>query len=331
MPASSSRSRAMVRVTRPVIVALTMLAVAVSLMACGGSASPTAATPTGSTPATGAGDALCGLSYSAFNGSAKVQANSVYSWTCTSTVRTVAGNGIPDHVVNTGNFATPISVQNIVVNFTLSPTSTGGVSGPVMNPGYAINSVKLDPGTAGTCMSTATGTAPGAGCVAANGQDPWRLEALGGAFAFGTDESNAHVQPNGQYHYHGMPEGIINKLNKGQAMTLVAFAIDGFPIYARYGYTDATSATSPIKVMRGSWQKKSTPDAGRPSVATFPMGTFTQDYLYVAGSGELDECNGRTGVTPEYPNGTYHYYITDTYPYIQRCMKGRLGPVSAAR
>lgn len=133
MPASSSRSRAMVRVTRPVIVALTMLAVAVSLMACGGSASPTAATPTGSTPATGAGDALCGLSYSAFNGSAKVQANSVYSWTCTSTVRTVAGNGIPDHVVNTGNFATPISVQNIVVNFTLSPTSTGGVSGPVMN------------------------------------------------------------------------------------------------------------------------------------------------------------------------------------------------------
>jgi hypothetical protein len=27
-------------------------------------------------------------------------------------------------------------------------------------------------------------------------------------------------------------------------------------------------------------------------------------------------------VTPEFPCGIYHYYITDTYPYIQRCVKG---------
>ena len=50
----------------------------------------------------------------------------------------------------------------------------------------------------------------------------------------------------------------------------------------------------------------------------------TQDYEYVAGSGDLDECNGRVGVTPEFPNGTYHYYITDTFPFIQRCVKGTL-------
>ena len=54
------------------------------------------------------------------------------------------------------------------------------------------------------------------------------------------------------------------------------------------------------------------------------MGTFTQDYEYVAGSGDLDECNGRFGVTPEFPTGIYHYYITDTYPFIQRCVKGPL-------
>jgi hypothetical protein len=52
------------------------------------------------------------------------------------------------------------------------------------------------------------------------------------------------------------------------------------------------------------------------------MGTFLQDYEYVAGLGDLDECNGRVGVTPEFPNGTYHYYATDTYPYLQRCVKG---------
>jgi YHYH protein len=83
---------------------------------------------------------------------------------------------------------------------------------------------------------------------------------------------------------------------------------------------------SAIKVMTASWQKKAVPDAGRPAVAIFPMGTFTQDYEYVAGSGDLDECNGRMGVTPEFPGGTYHYYVTDTYPYVQRCVKGQLAP-----
>jgi hypothetical protein len=52
------------------------------------------------------------------------------------------------------------------------------------------------------------------------------------------------------------------------------------------------------------------------------MGTFAQDYHYVAGSGDLDECNGRTGVTPEFPAGTYFYLITDGYPYVPRCVKG---------
>ena len=99
--------------------------------------------------------------------------------------------------------------------------------------------------------------------------------------------------------------------------------VDGFPVYARYGYTVATSTTSGVKVMKSSYRFKATPDAGRPSVTTFPMGTFTQDYEYVAGLGDLDECNGRTGVTPEFPGGIYHYYVTDSYPYIQRCVKGK--------
>lgn len=74
--------------------------------------------------------------------------------------------------------------------------------------------------------------------------------------------------------------------------------------------------------MTPSWQKKAVPDDGRPSVDVFPMGTFTQDYEYVEGSGDLDECNGRTGVTPELPKGGYHTYVTDAFPYIQRCVKG---------
>ncbi|MEZ4404847.1 MAG: YHYH protein [Kofleriaceae bacterium] len=266
---------------------------------------------------------LCGLTYSAYNDSPEVMAQSTYAWTCSGGVRRVTGTGIPDHPVVGGRFATPISTQNVSVTFPLAPTVGATATPAAMNVGYALNSVKFDPATAGSCASDATSTAPGDGCVAAMGTGPWRLEALGGAFMFGTDDSNAHVQPNGQYHYHGIPEGILTRLGRGQAMTLVGYATDGFPIYARYGYTDATDATSAVKVMTGSWQKKASPDAGRPSVTVFPMGTFTQDYEYVAGSGDLDECNGRTGVTPEFPGGTYHYFITDSYPYIQRCVKGQ--------
>jgi hypothetical protein len=181
-----------------------------------------------------------------------------------------------------------------------------------------LNGVYIDPNTAGTCDNS------GSQCDMAQGTGPWNIEAIGGAFKFGTDSNNAHVQPGGVYHYHGVPEGFVTKLNKGQAMTLVGWAADGFPIYARYGYTVATDATAAVKVVRGSYQFKTAPDANRPATSLYPMGTFKQDYQYVAGSGDLDECNGRTGVTPEFPNGIYHYYATDTYPYLQRCVKGQL-------
>ena len=264
----------------------------------------------------------CALSYSAYNSSAKVMANSTSNWSCSSTLRTLTGNGIPDHAVTSGNFATPISAQNITITMPMAPAIASATGTNTANVGYVLNSVKLDPATAGTCASTATSTAPGDGCVAAMGTDPWKLEAIGGAFVFGTDESNAHVQPNGQYHYHGVPEAYVTKLNKGLAMTLVGFAVDGYPIYVRYGYTSANDGSSAIKLLASSYRKKATPDAGRPSLTIFPMGTFTSDYEYVAGLGDLDECNGRTGVTPEFPSGIYHYLITDTFPYIQRCIKG---------
>ena len=60
-----------------------------------------------------------------------------------------------------------------------------------------------------------------------------------------------------------------------------------------------------------------------PSVSvSFPLGTYVQDYEYVMGSGTLDEFNGRYCVTPEYPGGTYAYFLsTDNsgdpqFPYI---------------
>lgn len=275
------------------------------------------------TPATDGGTPGCGLSFRVQNTSAKVNATSISAWTCDGTVRTMTGNGIPDHAVVGGNFATPIGAQNLNVRFPLQPVRGTATTTPLRQAlGYVLNSVKLDPVTDGTCSSTATSTQPGGGCVAIMGRDPWNIEAMGGAFTFGTDENNAHVQPNGQYHYHGMPEGYVARQGSGARITLVGYAVDGFPIYARYGYATATDASSTVRVIKSSYRTKATPNAGRPSTTTFPMGTFTQDWEYVDGLGDLDECNGRTGVTPEYPQGTYHYYITDTYPFIQRCYKG---------
>lgn len=242
---------------------------------------------------------------------------STVAMTCTTTLRTITGTGVPDHVTGIfPNSSNPNSMKEGSVRFssTLNPAVVSATGTAVAHTlGYANNSVKFDPSTAETYQNAGA----------------WNIEALGHTYMqLGIDSSNAHVQPNGAYHYHGMPEAYLTKLGKGTAMTLVGFAVDGFPVYARYGYTTATDATSAVKVVTSSYRLKTTASTGRPSTTAVPMGTFTQDYEYVAGLGDLDECNGRTGVTPEFPNGIYHYYITDSYPYIQRCVKGTAASTS---
>jgi YHYH protein len=260
-----------------------------------------------------------------------------YAWTCNATAntRTLVSNGVPDHSVANGAFATAISAQSINQSLTLVPAIATAIQnvGGGQPPGYAINGVKFDPGTAGTCQSSATSVS--SGCNYAGGGGAWSMEALSGGisgwvFDFGVDDNQGHVQPNGQYHYHGTPKGLIEKLNPvANTMTLVGWAADGFPIYSRIGYSTATDKNSALKVIASSYQLKSVPDAGRPAASLFPLGSFTQDWQYVAGAGDLDQCNGRFDVTPEFPDGIYHYYITDGYPYIQRCVAGTVAASTA--
>lgn len=250
--------------------------------------------------------------YSASVVNAGLNLTSTVSMTCNGGVRTMMSNSIPDHATGTfPNTNNPHSIKAKTVSFktSLDPVSTGSTTAIAHTIGYANNGVKFDPATAE---------------VTQNAGATWNVEALGSSFNFGTDSSNGHPQPDGTYHYHGMPEGYISRVNPGQEarMTLVGFANDGFPIYARWGYTTASNSTSAVKIMKSSYRLQAAADAGRPSTTLVPMGTFTQDYEYVAGLGDLDECNGRTGVTPEFPAGIYHYYITDDYPYVQRCIKG---------
>ena len=267
---------------------------------------------------------LCNYDDTTFNNQASLTYTSRSQWTCTDTTRELSANGIPDHDVGTfpnANNPNTITEQTVSASYTLEPaqtTSATELGGPRGTTGYVLNGVKIDAGTAGTCDDS------GNSCSMAGNVGNWSIEALGQTvFDFGTDDNNAHVQPGGAYHYHGMPEGFVSKRGgNSSAMTIIAWAADGFPIYARYGYSIADDATSALKTLTGSYQLVSNISNSRPSTETYPLGTFSQDWVYVEGSGDLDECNGRMGVTPEFPDGIYHYYATDSYPYFQRCVKG---------
>ena len=269
---------------------------------------------------------LCEYVYNEFNDSASVEATSQADWSCNGSTRELTANGIPDHPVGTfpnANNPNSIAEQFVSESFTLEPTQTESVTqlgGPRGATGYVLNGVKIDADTAGSCNDT------GDSCSLIGNTGNWSIEALGQTvFNFGTDDNNAHVQPGGAYHYHGMPEGFIEKRGGNDtSMTLIGWAADGFPIYARYGHSIADDSSSELKLMTGSYQLLSNISSSRPSTSDFPLGTFKQDWQFVEGSGDLDECNGREGVTPEFPEGIYHYFATDTYPYFQRCVKGAL-------
>ncbi len=254
-----------------------------------------------------------------------ISLTSTSSWTCSATTRIMTSNNLPNHTVGTfpnSNNPNAISAQNTTFTATLTPVNASSNQTPVV-VGYALNGVKFDPATAGTCGSNISSTSQ---CDLAGATGTYKIEALGqSTFNFGVDTNNAHVQPGGAYHYHGMPEGLLTNAgisSSNTKMLLIGFALDGYPVYARYGYTTATSASSAIKVIKSSYVVDTVADSGRPSASLIPLGTFTSDWNYSAGSGDLDECNGRFGVTPDFPNGIYHYYATDTYPYLPRCLKG---------
>lgn len=282
--------------------------------------------PATSTGGTSTAAVLCPYSQSTPNIilTSGVTATSTSSWTCSATTRSMTANGVPNHQIgtfpNANNPNTPTARTGVNFTATLTPVMASANSTTRLLA-HALNGVVFDPATAGSCPATATRAAD---CTA-TATGTFALEALQGFFDFGVDSNNAHVQPGGLYHYHGMPEGILTAAGvttSAQRMLLIGWAPDGFPIYARYGHVVANNATSSLTVVKGSYVVDTVADPGRPSAASVPLGVFPTDWNYVAGYGDLDDCNGRFGVTPEFPNGIYHYFATDTYPYLTRCFKG---------
>jgi hypothetical protein len=132
---------------------------------------------------------------------------------------------------------------------------------------------------------------------------------------------------------HSAPPGLLEDLvpGNGRHSPLIGFALDGFPIYGPWGY-----AAGGVRRMRSSYRLRAiahrhdwpdgtmlTPAQYGPDVsASDPLGTFAEDYEYAAGTGDLDEFNGKWTVTPEYPEGTYAYFLSTgpegqlAFPYL---------------
>jgi len=179
------------------------------------------------------------------------------------------------------------------------------------------------------------------------------------------DACVGHQPPDGMYHHHATPNCLraqlgdnIEAVRSGRNGTthrekpgpwhhspILGWALDGYPIYGPYAYSDPNNPSSPVKRIRSGYRlrnitaRTSLPDWALPvhpnvpqelSPAQygpainrrFPLGRYIEDSEFVAGFGDLDEHNGRFAVTPEFPQGTYAYYVTlDTegkpaFPYL---------------
>jgi hypothetical protein len=126
---------------------------------------------------------------------------------------------------------------------------------------------------------------------------------------------------------------------------ILGWSFDGYPIYGPYGFNDPTSSASQVRRIRSGFRLRSitartslpdwalghhtgvsaqlTATLSGPAISdTFPIGRYVEDFEYIAGIGNLDQYNGRFTVTPEFPAGTYAYFVTidenglPAFPYI---------------
>lgn len=226
--------------------------------------------------------------------------------------RVIRSNGIPNHKTgvfpNRGN-PNRISSQKHEYRVPAKPNVADQITPMRGEFGVAINGVPFDPGAAEFY----------------DGEPGWQYEPLSGAIALGIDVSHAHVQPTGKYHYHGLPTGLLDSVNveAGKHSPLIGWAADGFPMYAVYGYSDPKDASSIVQKIRSSYQLKKGDRPGSNAPDGKYDGTFVRDYEYVAGSGDLDRRNGRFAVTPDFPEGTYTYFMTEEWPVVPRNYRGK--------
>ncbi len=168
------------------------------------------------------------------------------------------------------------------------------------------------------------------------------------------DECLGHPAPNGEYHHHVNPRCLYDDQASGVHSPIIGYAFDGYPIYGAYAYanTDGTGGITRMLSgyrLRNITDRTTLPDGTAlqanqygPAINNqYPLGKYLEDYEFVQGLGHLDQYNGRFSITPEYPAGTYAYFVTidsnqmPVYPYTVGTyyygvvQSGNVGPQSA--
>jgi len=169
------------------------------------------------------------------------------------------------------------------------------------------------------------------------GKGVWNVEVyLSEGFVLDT-AFGAHPQQQGAYHSHAKPYRLFSATASNVHSPLIGYAFDGYPVYGPYGYSTPTNSASAVTRMKTGFSLRNittrttlpyngtltTTQYGPPVNSTYPIGTYVEDYEWLSSNnGDLDKYNGRMCVTPEYPGGTYAYFVTinasgtPEYPYI---------------
>ncbi|WP_370335530.1 YHYH protein [Parvularcula marina] len=237
--------------------------------------------------------------------------------------RVIRSNSISRH--KTGKFPNPgnpnrITEQNVEYRVPLEPVlAEAPVYYQLGTFGVALNGVVLEPQAAEWYLGQAG--------------SEWQYDPLGAAVPLGLDAHKAHVQPQGLYHYHGLPEVLPTDvdatwdkpLGEGEFVMTdlpqlkhVGWALDGYPIYIALGYGDRYASAW---VLRNGERPSGDGEPGG-----YYDGTFLADYRFAGGT-RLNECNAAyedLGAGME----EWAYFLTDTFPYIPRCFIGE--PIDGA-
>lgn len=240
--------------------------------------------------------------------------NTVYVEVHTAQIRSVTINNIANHSIgefpNSGN-PNAVSPLEETYKMTMIPeladVSTGGRQ---YTFGIFRSGVTIDP------FSDEFFEGP-------NGENlDWNITPFQNTINLGLDCNNAHVQPNGKYHYHGTPSQMINVLapEQGSEMIWLGYAADGFPIYYKYAYAEDNTT---VVALESAYQLKAGERGGDGVNAPKGCydGTYVQDYEYVPDASRLDACNGMIGKTPN-SEEEYFYLITDNFPSAPLCFSG---------
>jgi hypothetical protein len=109
----------------------------------------------------------------------------------------------------------------------------------------------------------------------------------------------------------------VDSLRQNEASPIIGFSFDGYPIYGPYG----NDSNNSLKEMTSSYRLKDG-ENGYGGI---------DDWEYVQGLGDLDECNGITSEVAGLDEPFYHYHASKTsgsgeigFPYFILCYRGIL-------